>query len=49
MGRLEESLPLFRKSFSIHPQWRELTPRLPKSGLLPDDSKVIQKIVSLGE
>src|SRR5262245_23566496 len=43
MGRVDESLPLFRKAFSIHPAWRELTPRLPKSGLLPDDPKVIER------
>ena len=45
MGRVEESLPLFRKAFALHPAWRELTPRLPKAGLLPDDPKVIQRIV----
>jgi hypothetical protein len=28
--------------------WITLTPRLPKSGLLPDDPKLIQKIVSVG-
>ena len=49
MGRVEESLPLFRKAFALHPAWRELTPRLPKAGLLPDDPKVIQKIVSVGK
>ena len=49
MGRVDESLPLFRKAFSIHPGWRELTPRLPKSGLLPDDPKVIQQIVLQGK
>lgn len=48
MGRVEDSLPLFRKAFSIHPAWRELTPRLPKSGLLPENPKVIQQIVSQG-
>lgn len=47
MGRVEESLPLFRKAFGIHPAWRELTPRLPKSGLLPDDPKIIQKITGV--
>jgi hypothetical protein len=46
MGRVDESLPLFRKAFGIHPAWRELTARLPKSGLLPDDPKVIQRITS---
>jgi len=45
MRRVDESLPLFRKAFALHPAWRELTPRLPKAGLLPDDPKVIQRIV----
>ena len=48
MGRVEESLPLFRKVFAMDRNWLILTPRLPKSGLLPDDPKVIQRIVSVG-
>ena len=44
MGKVEESLPLFRKAFALQPSWRELTPRLPKSGLLPDDPKLIERI-----
>ena len=47
MGRVDESLPLFRKVFAMDPNWRTLTPRLPKSGLLPDDPKIINKIVSV--
>ena len=48
MGRVDESLPLFRKVFAMDRNRITLTPRLPKSGLLPDDPKVIQKIVSVG-
>lgn len=48
MGRVDESLPLFRRVFAIDRNWITLTPRLPKSGLLPDDPKLIQKIVSVG-
>jgi uncharacterized Ntn-hydrolase superfamily protein len=48
MGRVDESLPLFRKVFAKDPNWITLTPRLPKSGLLPDDPKVIERIVSVG-
>ena len=48
MGRVDESLPLFRKVFAMDRNWMTLTPRLPKSGLLPDDPKVIEKIVSVG-
>lgn len=47
MGQVEESLPLFRKAFDLQPSWRELTPRLPKSGLLPDDPKLIERIVQV--
>lgn len=48
MGRVEESLPLFRRVFAMDRNWITLTPRLPKSGLLPDDPKLIQRIVSAG-
>jgi len=47
MGRVDESLPLFQKVFAIDPNWRTLTPRLPKSGLLPDDPKIIARITSV--
>ena len=48
MGRVDESLPLFRRVFAMDKNWVTLTPRLPKSGLLPDDPKLIQRIVSVG-
>lgn len=48
MGRVDESLPLFRKVFAMDRNWVTLTPRLPKSGLLPDDPKIIDRIVSVG-
>jgi uncharacterized Ntn-hydrolase superfamily protein len=48
MGRVDDSLPLFRKVFAMDRNWITLTPRLPKSGLLPDDPKLIERIVSLG-
>src|SRR6188474_3297344 len=48
MGRVEESLPLFRKVFAMDRNWLTLTPRLPKAGLLPDDPKLIDRIVSVG-
>ncbi len=46
MGRLDESLPLFRKVFAMDKNWATLTPRLPAAGLLPNDPKMIQRIVS---
>ena len=47
MGRVDESLPLFRKVFAMDRNWLTLTPRLPKSGLLPDDPKIIERIVAV--
>jgi uncharacterized Ntn-hydrolase superfamily protein len=49
MGRVDESLPLFRRVFTMDPNWVTLTPRLPKSGLLPDDSKLIERILSVAK
>jgi hypothetical protein len=45
MGRLEQSLPLFRRAFDEDRNWVALTPRLAKVGLLPDDPVVIRRIV----
>jgi uncharacterized Ntn-hydrolase superfamily protein len=45
-GRVDESLPIFAKAFELWPLWRELVPRLPASGLLPDDLEMIEKILS---
>ena len=47
MGRVDESLPLFRRVFAMDPNWATLTPRLPKSGLLPNDAKLIERILSV--
>ena len=45
MNRVDESLPLFRRAFAMDKNWATLLPRLPKSGLLPDDPKLIQRIL----
>jgi uncharacterized Ntn-hydrolase superfamily protein len=47
MGRVNESLTLFRRVFAMDRNWITLTPRLPKSGLLPDDPKIISRIVAV--
>lgn len=49
MGRVEESLPLFRTVFAMDKNWAMLTPRLPKSGLMPDDPKLIERILSVAK
>jgi predicted Zn-dependent protease len=46
VGRVEESLPLFKKVFAGDPNWVELTPRLPKVGLLSTDDRGLQLILS---
>ncbi len=46
-GKVEESLPLFKKAFDMWPDWRELVTRLPEAGLLPDDPELIRKILSV--
>jgi uncharacterized Ntn-hydrolase superfamily protein len=49
MNRTDEALPLFRRIFAADPNWRTLTPRLVKSGILPDDKKLIDRIVNTGQ
>ncbi len=46
MKRVEEALPLFKKVFAMDENWRTLTPRLPKAGLLPEDDKLIERITA---
>jgi uncharacterized Ntn-hydrolase superfamily protein len=48
MGRVEESLPLFRRAFAKDRNWVTLTPRLAKVGQLPDDEALIRRIVGAG-
>jgi uncharacterized Ntn-hydrolase superfamily protein len=47
LDRVEESLPLFKKVFKADYNWAVLLPRLPKSGLLPDKSELVKKILSV--
>ncbi len=49
MNRVDESLPLFRRVFAMDKNWIELTPRLAKVGLLPDDAKLIERITSVSK
>jgi len=46
-GKLDESLPLFKKVFAGDRNWVELTPRLPKVDLLKVDEAQLQKILSV--
>ena len=47
VGDLDRARPLFAKSFALWPLWRELVPRLPASGLLPDDPELLSRIASI--
>lgn len=47
-GRVDESLPLFKKAFAADPNWATLLPRLSKSKLFPDDPALLQKIQGAG-
>jgi uncharacterized Ntn-hydrolase superfamily protein len=47
MKRVEEALPLFRRVFAMDSNWAVLTPRLVRPGLLPDDEKLIERILSV--
>jgi len=44
-GRVDESIPLFRRAFAEDNGWAELLPRLPGVGLLRADSATIQRII----
>ncbi len=48
-GRLDEALPLFNIVFATDKNWKTLTPRLPKSGLLNVSEEDMKKIMSTGE
>lgn len=46
MGRVDESLPLFKRAFLLHPSWVIMVPRVQKAGLLPNDQKIIERILA---
>ena len=46
-GQVEAALPLFARAFAMWPPWRKLVPRLPASGLLPDDPALIEQILAV--
>jgi uncharacterized Ntn-hydrolase superfamily protein len=46
-GNVEESLPLFKKVFTMDNNWAILLPRLPQVGQLPKDEDLIAKILSV--
>jgi uncharacterized Ntn-hydrolase superfamily protein len=49
VGRVQQSLPLFRTIFEKDTNWATLVPRLPASGVLNADEKTISKILSVAQ
>ena len=47
VGRVEQSLPMFKEIFARDANWATLIPRLPASGTLTADQKVIDRILSV--
>jgi uncharacterized Ntn-hydrolase superfamily protein len=45
-GKVEESLPLFKKVFAMDSNWAILVPRLPQVGQLPKDKALIKRILA---
>ncbi|MGB9894233.1 MAG: DUF1028 domain-containing protein, partial [Candidatus Saccharicenans sp.] len=46
-GKVKESLPLFKKVFSLDPNWALLLQRLPEAGQFPKDKKLLKQILDL--
>ncbi len=45
-GKVEQSLPLFKKAFAADIRWAELLKRLPEVDQFPNDKKLMKKILS---
>ena len=46
-GRIEESLPLFKKVFAMDFNWATMLHRLPQVGQFPKDKKLMQTILAV--
>jgi tetratricopeptide (TPR) repeat protein len=47
VGRVDEALPRLERAYAADPGWAVLTARLPEAGLLPDDSDLLSRLLSL--
>lgn len=45
-NQLQEALPIFKEIFSLDDNWRKLTPRLIKVGMLNVDEETLKKIIN---
>jgi uncharacterized Ntn-hydrolase superfamily protein len=48
VGKVDEAVPLFQKTYKQDARWKELLRRLPKAGLIPDDPKLLSKLLGTG-
>ncbi|WP_257454049.1 DUF1028 domain-containing protein [Archangium lipolyticum] len=48
VGKVDEAVPLFQKTYKMDARWKELLRRLPKAGLIPDDPKLLSKLLGTG-
>jgi tetratricopeptide (TPR) repeat protein len=48
-GREAEALPLLARAYADEPRLRLLVPRLPASGLLPDDEALVARLAAAGQ
>ena len=46
VGQTDRALTLFKEVFAQEPHWRDIILRLPRPDILPDDSALIEKILS---
>lgn len=47
IGKVEDSLPIFKSIFTINPNWALLLQRLPKAGLFKEDPELMKRILTL--
>jgi uncharacterized Ntn-hydrolase superfamily protein len=45
VGKVDEAVPLLQKTYKMDARWKELLRRLPKAGLIPDDPKLLSKLL----
>jgi len=46
-GKVDDSLPLFKRVFAMDPNWAVLLPRLPAVGQFPKDEALLKRILAL--
>lgn len=48
-GQEKEARPIFRRVFAADERWKRLLPRLPAAGLLPEDPKLLERVLGAEE